>query len=238
MTTKTQDSSDKKKLISGEVPEATMGLTMEVSVSTETVAPVSDPKTESSEAKIRDAAGCDVTASSPTLEALPSGNSKETLAAAIVRKYVYWSMGAGVVPLPLVDVAGVAAAQVFLVRELSTLYGVTFSEHRTEKVVALLIGSLGNRVLAQVAVGTLFKTLPFGGALIGSLLALPTMAGACTYALGKVFVRHFESGGTLLDLNTAQVKGYFEKQFKKGKESLAKTTPVAVELPVVEGIRA
>ena len=78
MTTKTQDSSDKKKLISGEVPEATMGLTMEVGVSTETVAPVSDPKTESSEAKIRDAAGCDVTASSPTLEALPSGDSKET----------------------------------------------------------------------------------------------------------------------------------------------------------------
>ncbi len=234
--TKPQDSSDKKKVISGEAPEPTIETGVAVE-SVEIVAPVLDPKAESSETEIKDAAGCGFTACSQTGEGLPSGDAKEVLAAEIIRKYVYWSMGAGVVPLPLVDVAGVAAAQIFLVRELSALYGVTFSEHLTKNVIALLLGSLGNRVLAQVAVGTLFKTLPFSGALIGSLLAMPTLAGACTYALGKVFVRHFEAGGTLSDVNIAQVKSYFEKQFKKGKESLAKVTPGGGAAPVAEGTK-
>jgi uncharacterized protein (DUF697 family) len=253
MTTKTQDSSDKKKVISGEVPKSTVEPTVELTVeptveltvevgaaveTVETVDPVLESKAVSCEGEINGAAGGEVAASSLGGEALPSGDSKEVLAGNIIRKYVYWAMGAGVVPLPLVDVAGVATAQIFLVRDLSGLYGVTFSEHLTKNVIGLLMGSLGNRVLAQIAVGTLFKTLPFGGAVIGSLLAMPTLAAACTYALGKVFVRHFEAGGTLMNVNIAHGKEYFEKQFKKGKERFTKATPVVVEAPVAEAIRA
>jgi hypothetical protein len=39
-----------------------------------------------------------------------------------------------------------------------------------------------------------------------------------TYAIGKVFVKHFESGGTLLNFNVDKVKDYYNEQFKKGEK--------------------
>jgi hypothetical protein len=44
------------------------------------------------------------------------------------------------------------------------------------------------------------------------------VSGASTYAIYKVFVQHFESGGTFLDLEPAKVKSYFSEQFAKGKK--------------------
>jgi len=46
---------------------------------------------------------------------------------------------------------------------------------------------------------------------------LPAVAGASTYAVGQVFIQHFESGGTFLDFDPEKVKGYFAEQFEKGK---------------------
>ena len=42
------------------------------------------------------------------------------------------------------------------------------------------------------------------------LLDHPIVAGAATYALGNVFVKHFESGGTLLDFKPEPVRDFFE----------------------------
>ena len=49
--------------------------------------------------------------------------------------------------------------------------------------------------------------------------ALTTAAagGAMTYAIGKVFVRHFEMGGTFLNLDANTMQDYFAEQFKEGK---------------------
>jgi len=38
---------------------------------------------------------------------------------------------------------------------------------------------------------------------------MPIVAGAATYAIGKVFVRHFASGGTFLTFNPEKVKDYY-----------------------------
>lgn len=53
---------------------------------------------------------------------------------------------------------------------------------------------------------------------------MPVFSGSATYAIYKVFVQHFESGGTFLDLDPAKVKVYFSEHFAKGKK-------------VVEGLR-
>jgi hypothetical protein len=47
---------------------------------------------------------------------------------------------------------------------------------------------------------------------------MPVISGASTYAIYKVFIQHFESGGTFLDLDPAKVKSYFAEQFTKGKK--------------------
>jgi hypothetical protein len=46
---------------------------------------------------------------------------------------------------------------------------------------------------------------------------MPGVAGAATYAVGKVFIQHFESGGTLLNFNPDSVRDYYKQELQKGK---------------------
>ncbi|MDE2463441.1 MAG: GTPase, partial [Alphaproteobacteria bacterium] len=45
-------------------------------------------------------------------------------------------------------------------------------------------------------------------------VTLPSLAAASTYALGKVFIQHFESGGTFLDMDPDKVSAYFKEQYE------------------------
>jgi hypothetical protein len=42
-----------------------------------------------------------------------------------------------------------------------------------------------------------------------------------TYAIGRVFVQHYEMGGTLLDFDPDKTKAFFAEQFRVGKEYVA-----------------
>lgn len=149
--------------------------------------------------------------------------ASDRLAAAekIVKKDMYWSMGVGAVPVPIVDLVGIGAFQVRMLKRLSDLYGVKFSEHLAKNAVAALIGTIGARALTAATVSSLIKTLPFAGALVGGVLAMPAIAGATTYAMGRLFIRHFEAGGTFEDLNLAKAKSFFTSQFREGQKKVA-----------------
>jgi hypothetical protein len=47
--------------------------------------------------------------------------------------------------------------------------------------------------------------------------SVAVISGAIAYAVGQVFIRHFEQGGTLEDFDSASAKEYFSEQFKAGK---------------------
>ena len=47
---------------------------------------------------------------------------------------------------------------------------------------------------------------------------MPLIAGASTYAVGKVFYRHFASGGTFLTFDPEKARAYYEEMFQKGKD--------------------
>ncbi|MEZ5671856.1 MAG: hypothetical protein R3E08_05540 [Thiotrichaceae bacterium] len=51
------------------------------------------------------------------------------------------------------------------------------------------------------------------------------MGGAATYAIDKVFVQHFESGGTFLDFDPEAVREHFAAEFAKGKDVAASLNP-------------
>ena len=144
-------------------------------------------------------------------------STKVEEANAIIKSNLFWSMGAGLVPVPFLDIAGIAGVQIKMLFELSKLYGVKFSENRVKSVLASLIGSAGTGGIATGAVASLIKVVPVVGT-FGGVLALPVVAGASTYAVGKVFVQHFESGGTFLDFDPAKTKQYFAEQFKEGQK--------------------
>jgi hypothetical protein len=50
---------------------------------------------------------------------------------------------------------------------------------------------------------------------------MPAVAAASTWATGKVFIRHFESGGTFLDFDPAKARAYYAEEYEAGKPAKA-----------------
>jgi len=150
-------------------------------------------------------------------------NERLCKARKIVRKNMYWSMGIGVVPMPIVDLLGVAGFQAKALKELSDLYGIPFFNHTIKNILAMLISGSGTvymgypltQVFAQAIGGSALKSIPVIGQVV-SIATVPVIAGALTYATGQVFIQHFESGGTFLSFNPKKVRAYFQEQFAEG----------------------
>jgi uncharacterized protein (DUF697 family) len=147
--------------------------------------------------------------------ASPEASPHESEAMAIVRSYMGWSAGAGLVPLPGLDIAAIVGVQVKMLQDLSALYGVPFRTNLAKPLIVALVSG-GGSVLLGASAASLVKVVPLIGALAG-MFALPALAAASCYATGKVFIQHFESGGTFLDFDPAKVRAYYEAQFKASK---------------------
>jgi uncharacterized protein (DUF697 family) len=144
-------------------------------------------------------------------------NEKEQASHRITKNYMWWSMGAGLIPIPFVDLAAVSGVQIKMISEISKVYGMEFHESRGKAVIASLIGYVVPNALTFGAMGSLLKAVPVVGQLVGGV-SMAVFCGASTYAVGKVFVQHFESGGTFLTFDPAKVKEYFMREFEEGRK--------------------
>ena len=142
--------------------------------------------------------------------------TKEVTPAKLVKKYMWWSMGAGLIPVPLLDVGALAGVQLKMLHRLSQHYGVEFKKNAWKSIIVALTGTITTDALRGSALTSFIKSIPLVG-FIGSV-SMPIYAGAITYAIGKVFIQHFESGGTFLDFDPQKVKDYFAKLFEDGKK--------------------
>jgi uncharacterized protein (DUF697 family) len=132
----------------------------------------------------------------------------------IIRNHIAWSMGASfLVPIPIADIFAVGALQLDMIRQLCRAYGVPFSETQGKAIVSALTSS----TLARAGARSLIKLVPGLGTLIGGL-TVSIFNGASTYALGEVFKRHFETGGTILDFDVEGLKNMYKEKFEKGKK--------------------
>jgi uncharacterized protein (DUF697 family) len=157
----------------------------------------------------------------PVEAAAPPIETNEQKALKLTRRYSLWSMGGGLIPIIGLDLVAIVAAQIKMVHEMSKIYGVEFKENRAKSIVTSLIGSLG---IVPIGTGLFFsalKLIPFVGSLAATV-ALPVSAGGITYATGKVFILHFESGGTFLDFNAEKMKKAYRAMFDEGKLAMAK----------------
>lgn len=139
-------------------------------------------------------------------------NRPNAMVGSIIRNHIVWSMGAGLIPLPIADIAAVSAVQLDMVKQMSRLYDVNFDEMQGKTLITTLVGSSMARVGASA-----IKLIPGIGSLVGSV-AMPVLSGASTYALGQVFKQHFETGGTFLDFDVDRLRKYYSEQFEKGKK--------------------
>jgi uncharacterized protein (DUF697 family) len=142
---------------------------------------------------------------------------KEAEAMHVVHEYMGWSAGAGLIPVPLLDLAAITLVELKMVHALANLYGVPFSRGAAKSIIGALIGGGGTYVLAA-PVASVVKFVPIVGAVAGALTE-PAIAAAATYALGKVFISHFESGGTLLDFNIRTQRHQYEQHFADAREN-------------------
>ncbi len=141
---------------------------------------------------------------------------KEQQARKTVRNYMWWSMGAGLIPVPFADLVAVSGVQLKMLADISKLYGVEFQENRGKSLIASLIGYVVPNTLSFGSVGTLLKAVPLVGPLVGAP-SMVAFCGASTYALGRVFIQHFESGGTFLDFDPDSVRDHFQTHFEEGQ---------------------
>jgi len=148
---------------------------------------------------------------------MPEIDTITARAETIVERYMLLSLGVGLIPFALVDMAALAGIQLKMLHSLANLYELEFSSQLGKSLIASLLGggvpvSLSSRV-ARLAV----RSIPVYGWVAG-LISTSLFGGASTYAIGKVFIQHFASGGTFLSFDPQTVREYYAQQLERGKE--------------------
>ena len=131
-------------------------------------------------------------------------------AAKLVDRFAVWAGVAGLIPLPVVDVLAVGGLQLQMLRRVSQLYDVQFSDNRGKALIASLAGTM-IPVTSGMGAASALKGVPLLG-MIASAFVMPVLSAGATYAIGKAFIQHFESGGTLLDFNPPDYKEFIKAQ--------------------------
>ena len=134
-------------------------------------------------------------------------------AAKLVDRFSVWAGVAGLIPLPFVDVLAVGGLQLQMLRRVSQLYDVQFSENRGKALIASLAGTM-IPVTSGMGAASALKGVPLLG-MVASAFVMPVLSAGATYAIGKAFIQHFESGGTLLDFNPPDYKEFIKAQKEK-----------------------
>lgn len=138
--------------------------------------------------------------------------TKEDRADKIIQNHVLFSMGLGIVPIPLLDIVGVTAAQLDMLSQIGKVYGKPFSDIAGKSFIASVTGMSVARYGASF-----LKAIPGIGTLIGGV-SMSIMSGASTYALGQVCKRFFEDGVDLEDIDENMAKNIYEEELERGKE--------------------
>jgi uncharacterized protein (DUF697 family) len=165
------------------------------------------PQTSSSPEPEKDT-GTTMTNTAGTPELTPE--AREEFATKLVDRFALWAGVAGLIPVPGVDVVAVWGLQLQMLRRLSQIYGVDFSDNRGKALIASLAGSMIPATSGMGAASVL-KSVPVVGTIISGFV-MPTLSAGATYAIGKVFIQHFKSGGTLLDFNPPDYREFIKAQ--------------------------
>jgi len=136
-----------------------------------------------------------------------------------VKNYVLVAMTVGFVPFPLVDIAALLAIQLRLTHHLAEQYQVYYSNNVANSLILSLLSSVVTTT-STVPLASVIKIIPVIGSVAG-LVSVAILGGASTYAVGKVFIQHFESGGNFLDFNPEKMKAHFKIFFEEGKKFAA-----------------
>lgn len=129
----------------------------------------------------------------------------------IIHSHTLWSMGAGMIPVPMFDLLAVSAIQVDMLKQLAEAYGADFTENMGKTFVTALTGGTFARVGASF-----IKAVPGVGTLVGGA-SMSVLSGASTYAIGQVAKRHYETDGSLVDIDLNSARKRYDDALERGK---------------------
>lgn len=143
--------------------------------------------------------------------------SKLKQAQNIVNNYTAGSMGTGFIPIPFADQIALMGVQRKMLHDLTKLYDLPFSKDISQSIIRMLLNTLLSSQVIKVLFGNVIKFVPVIGTSLGGV-STSIFNGASTYAIGQVFIQHFESGGTLLDFKPEKIQKDLEEMFKQGTQ--------------------
>jgi uncharacterized protein (DUF697 family) len=146
-------------------------------------------------------------------------SNRQAEALHIIKSKCGWATGAGFVPFPVLDLAAITAVQVRMVQQLARVYNVPFRADAVKRIIGVVVGS-GGAWLVAAPVASMLKVFPVVGTFLSTFVE-PAAAAASTYALGHVFLQHFESGGTLLNLDPDAMRQHYYEEYRKAHEQSA-----------------
>ncbi len=130
----------------------------------------------------------------------------------VVKKHVLWAMAAGAIPIPMVDLFGVSAIQLDMLKQLCKIYDIDYDANQGKNLVAAFVGSTVARIGASA-----FKSIPIVGMLLGTI-SMSILSGATTYAVAHVFISNFEDGVGIFEINLEKGEKLFKDAFERGKD--------------------
>lgn len=129
----------------------------------------------------------------------------------IISTHVIFAMTAGAIPLPVADIVAVSAIQYDMIKQIAEFHKVSYDSNKGKALASSLAGATVSRIGASA-----LKAVPGIGTMLG-IGSQMIMAGATTYALGKLFDSQFSRGGSLDNINIDSVKEQYRDLLSKGR---------------------
>jgi uncharacterized protein (DUF697 family) len=150
--------------------------------------------------------------------------ARPDIALSILKRYTLVSGGAGLITAPFLGMAALTGLHLSMIRDLSHLYEVEFSKDSARGILLALGAAFVPGWLGGVLERSLLKRLPGITGVFG-WVAMAGLSAVVTYGLGKVMIEHFESGGTLKDVDMERLHQAWRHAF--GSQAPAQHHPAA-----------
>jgi len=122
----------------------------------------------------------------------PRNDERRRAAETIVDRYKVYAALGGLVPMPAINLAGLTAINMRMVKALCDHYELPFESNQTRSIIMGLIGGSVPTGLGFATASLVGLVLP-AGAFVG-LAAASASAAAMTRGIGLVFIDYFEHG--------------------------------------------
>lgn len=139
----------------------------------------------------------------------------EAVNRSIKRHTVYSAVGA-LIPIPMIEVVTSTSMQIQMIAQLCDIYQIRFSEQAVKASLATFVGVMIPAGSVGASAYFLARAIPVVGPVLG-LTTAPVLAGAMTWATGRVFAWHFERGGSMENFQAKDAITRFRQEFSEGK---------------------